>query len=267
MTALREDLERYVGGRELPHAARGGRIASAARSARYRLRRRRVRVVAAGALLAGAAGAWAVSHWLFPPPAVPFDLRAYRYRSASNELRHAPAFDTVRRGDILGVSLDADGPQYVYALSVYGQRDPPTWVAAMQPELAGGATERPDGWGLLVPDGQQRVDCTRLETTSADVPYEGLWVFASAEPQPRLAEWLAELQRLASAGATGVPLARARELLLEGPPALRGSTVRVSAEERAAMANLCSTPAVANAADWPLEGVVRYVVAYRVEVE
>jgi len=269
MTELREDLERYLGGREPPLAARGGAIASATRAVRYGLRRRRVQAVAASALLAGAVGGWLAFQWLFPPSILPAELRAYRYRPATGELLVAPAFDSVRKDDILGVAVETGRPCTLYALSVFGQRDPPTWVAPMKPQLAAATPAPTDSWGLLVPEGRQQVHCTEITSASADIPYEGLWVFASAEPNPRLDDWMSELARLADAqsGAPGIPLARARQLLVDGPPVLRGAAVQVSGDERAALARLVSSAAASDQVDWPLEGLMRYVVAYRVEAE
>ena len=263
MTELREDLERFLGGDELPFAARGGWLASAARSSRYVLRRRRVQTAAAAALLVGALGGWAMYRAFAPPSAVEF--RATRFREGdANPYSVVPQFDDVRNRDILGVVVEAAEPRYVYALSIFGERDPPTWVAPLPVQaVPEGAGTSPDGWCQLVePGAARRLNCARIDDPKG--PFEGLWVFAPKEPQPQLAEWMSELQRYAAEGKGQVAFETATRLLREGPPPTRGGPVRTTASERAALEALLAPGQAQGEVEWPLKDIPRYVVAFRV---
>ncbi len=294
-TALREDLQRWVEGSEPPFAARGGALAAGVRSARYWVRRHKPATAVAVTL---AAGCLAVLVALRnAPAAAPADpvVRAYRYSRPSRESVYYPQADTVRPGDILGVTLDAAAPQFVYALSVFGGRDPPSYVAPMRLVAVGAAADisaggaagstagsaagsaagrtgygQPaaaagDTWGLRVDPGAS-VNCTEITEASAADTYEGLWVFTSSEPQPQIEAWMNRLGELAAlAPGEAVPFSRAKEAFDAVQGRTRGGPVRLSAEENARVAGSLTAASVLGETDWPFTDPRRTAVFFRVE--
>ena len=194
--ALREDLDRWLGGVELPHAARGGRVARLVRGSRYAARRHKVAVAAGAALLLGASiGALL---WVRGGERSP-EITAFRYRGATNETVLSEEIVSVSPGDELGVVIDTPEPLYVYALSVSGQPAPPTWVAPMSLVWNSFEPREDDGrvpeyhaflgttqTAVHLPAGRTQIVCTLIDDYDPSDPYEGLWVFTSRKPHASL---------------------------------------------------------------------------------
>jgi hypothetical protein len=277
-TALREDLQRYVEGSGLPLAARGGVLAAGARTARYWVRRHKP-LTAVALTLAAALLSILIVVWSAPvPPAV---VTAYRYRenaSPKDRVLFAPAFDTVRPGDVLGVRVNADEPQWVYVLSAFGARHPPTFVAPMVTrELVldgSSAAARPDPaaagggeleWGRRVAPGVT-VNCTEIQPSSAAGSYEGLWIFTSKTKRADLEVWMRRLSEQArQAPEQAVPLERAMSMLDEAPLTSRGGIVQMTDAQLAREAEALDAAALVGDVDWPFRDLDRTEVFFRVE--
>jgi len=272
--AMREDLERWLAGIEPPRAARGGPLARGVRGLRYAWRRHRLASATAAALLLGlVAGALHVSE-----PRAALDVQPYRFDPRTDASVDIWSGDTVSADDIVGVRVASDRPRYAYALSVFGDRDPPTWVAPMPVELVtvaepGGEprdpepVEYPDAWGVRVPPGRAWINCTQIEGTADEVPFEGLWVFTSDEPQPDLVAWMDRLERMRTGqgpGAPGVPFAAAWDALQRPPDLVRGASPRQSEAERRGQLRAITREALRDDDDWPLEDPERHVFFFRV---
>jgi len=278
-TELREDLQRYVEGSELPLAARGGVLAASARAGRYWVRRHKaltaVALTLAAALLSILIVVWSAP---VPPPVV----TAFRYRHSakdSEKVVFAPAFDTVRPGDVLGVEVNADEPQWVYVLSAFGARHPPTFVAPMVTTVLVLGGESADAsreqtapasadsldWGQQVRPGV-KVNCTKILDTSATGSYEGLWIFTSKTRRPDLETWMRRLGELAEqTPEKAVPFDRAKALFDEAPPASRGGIVEMTDEQLAREAESLDAASVVGDSDWPFKDLDRTEVFFRVE--
>jgi hypothetical protein len=266
---LSEDLQRFLDGVQLPLAARGGAVADVGRRSRYFARRHRAALLGAAAALA------IVLAWWFAPDKViqaPLVKQKHWRFDGGTPLELQPG-TPARLDDILGVEVASTEPVYVYVLSIFGQQNPPGWVLPMVPMTDYGKAEI-DGpasdWGLRVDPGAAptAVACTRVVTTRADVPFEGLWVFASAERQPQLSEWMHALQDAAAlpgSGQPGVPFDTALGMLAGLKPTHRGGRLDLPAGEQAGLTSWFSAEALARQDAWPYDDPLRYEFFYVVE--
>jgi hypothetical protein len=288
---LGDDLERWVEGSELPRAARGGAIAAAARSSRYWARRHKPLVAVASTVLVALAGIGAVQ-WLTPGPDPV--VRAFRFTQGpdptQDQIEFYPKADTVRAGDILGVTLDADTPQHVYAVSVFGDRDPPSYMAPMvltvlrhgdgtplldseidaarnPPDDAASIAAAPSGWDIVVEPGWM-MTCTTIGKESPPDSYEGLYIFTSPEPRKDLVDWMKRMYELAQVLPNkALPYADALAMLdnKSSGSVPRGGIVVPTPEQKARIAHSVTAAHFKNGDDWPLADPLRTSFFFRVE--
>ncbi len=259
---LDEDLERYLGGTEMPIAARGGALGSVARSTRYFLRRNRfvvamaatlILTLVAARLLVGEGGL-AVAEY-------------YSYDPQTQTLVHDPP--AVREGEVLGVTIDTDVPLYVYAVSAFGERDPPTWIAPMEPQILDssvGLTKKGEerrGWAILVPEGETSLSCTAVGDYDGEVPYEGVWVFASREPDPKIEQWMNTLRTLERPPLGAVPYEAAKRAF-DNPPRTRGRPVELTADEESDLSRQLTAERIMGEAEWSFTDSQRFAKFYPV---
>lgn len=269
--ALREDLERFLSGLELPLAASAEGVSRLVRRGRYAVRRHRVWAIGGAALLAGAmlgAVAWVRS--VVPPD----EITAFRYRPEANETVLDSDITSVRAGDELGVVIRTQEPLYVYAVSIFGQRDPPTWVAPMWLKaVPGPTTGSPEGLptetrqGLRIPAGTTQVVCTVIGPYDSDNPYEGLWVFTSREPSESLEGWLATMDDQASESEhKAIPFAAARLAYGSTGDGVRGgSPPERSPQQARAMSDSLTAAMLLGESEWPFEDPRRWSQVWPVE--
>ncbi len=210
---LREDLERWLGGHEVPHAAHAGKLRRWARRVTWQVRQRPWLSAAAGLVLAGAAGVWYYN--ANPPEGWNFlGGQPLRYDSESRlQVPLGEGNKVVGLSDWIGFSLNSNKPVYVWALSYFGPADSPDrvcpWRACTPDE-----PDRTEGsWGLRVPEGEQIVLGTQIRGKPSDV--EGLVLLVSPEPRPYMETWFKLLDE--KVGDEGVPWEIAKAL---GPQAL-----------------------------------------------
>jgi len=268
--ALFEDLDRWLGGVELPIAARGGRWARLVRGSRYAVRRHKVAAAAGAALLLGALTGALL--WMGDDTGGR-EIKPFRYRQSTNETVFDPGIVSVSPGDQLGVVIETEEPLYVYVLSVSGQPDPPTWVAPMalllnefEPSSADGAkpTYHPflgtQQTAALVPPGRTEIYCTQIGKYDPTIPFEGLWVFTSKAPHATLESWLDSLDAVRQTSENGmVGYAEALRLLAGGAPLTRGgSPPRPTAQQGRAMADSLTAAMLRDGNDWPFDDPRRW---------
>ncbi len=272
---LLEDLERYLGGQELPLAARGGNAADMARRARYFARRHRGRLLAAvaglliiaTAVIAAELGDDAGGMQIFEP---------YRYDAETWKPIAVGHGDSASLNEVIGVLVKNERPLYLYVLSVFGQANPPDWIVPMEPQaviqdIEGTEwTPTPDAledqWALRIDprEGGTHVACARIEELSADIPYEGLWVIASPEPQPHLASWMSALRRdslFSDDGSEAITYTRAHELFAAVE---RGSSPNLSATERAKLLSHLDADGVFSE-EWPFNHSQRFTFFFKMD--
>lgn len=292
--ALAADLECFVHADALPIAARGGPAGSLLRNARYALRRRRVVLVSGLALAAGAlAGAILFSD---PPP----EQLTYWSRTEAGHVNLEPL--TVAVGDLLGLTLTHTRDCWVYTLSAFGARDPPSRLAPMTmvplqradaalPVAAGKADGQAalpprdsaagaDGpsdtnWGMHLSPGTHYLVCSRVEQAREEVPFEGLWVFVSDTPRADLEAWMHALRDVqlntgTAAAADGVAFEHAREVFVQAraarlaPPVLRGGEVDPDSIDELAVLEELDAAQVVGTLEWPYDDPRRYKFASQV---
>lgn len=264
MAAFADDLQRFVDGREQPHAARARFVRQPLRRLRWFARAHRATALTAAALVLGGLLGWA----LMPDAEAPATgvVTAFRAAADGSELQLADEIDAVRDGDVLGVVVESDEPLHVYALSVYGEPGRAMYVAPLMPAPLDPADEASivfDDWNLTlrVPAGRTALSCAAIEAGLPGVTREGLWVFTSPETQPVLSGWLRTLDELVARDGQ-VELGAAREHL--DLDALRGANLdgdltaarHMSARLREAMS--------ARDAAWPLSDPQRTVFSFEV---
>ncbi len=271
---LREDLSRFISREQPPIASQGGAFVRLLRSGRYALRRRRI---VAAAVLALGAGLTA-GNWIFEEE--PLDVRWFRVRAgiesgAPEEVSYYPDVASVRFADRIGAIIETDGPKYVYAMSVFGELSPPTWMLPMQVQLLD-ADRRSDNdgvvpddpWAMRVEAGETRLICTEIASVEDAVPYEGLWLYVSDQPVPRISQWMDQLHRLASDGVSNagrVGYAVARALFEAGPGALtRGKSATLSKAEKRRVSDLLTAETIMGQ-EWILEDPKRFHVSMKVD--
>jgi tRNA A-37 threonylcarbamoyl transferase component Bud32 len=206
---LAEDLDRYLEGRVVPEAVvRRRGVAARSRSVKYALRRHRV-ATALVVMLVLATLVGGVTWWLRPE--LPELARFFRFTPDSDvddedadAVMQAVAsgrgrtvfWDTdpsVGRNDLLGVTLELPAPRFVYCLSVFGERDPPTWVVPVEPFPTNAPDLERGDWRVPVFEGMPNLVCSQIRSVSDDVPYEGLRIYLAEEPNPTLETWFDEL--------------------------------------------------------------------------
>ena len=279
--ALREDLDRWLGGVELPLAARGGRLARIVRGSRYAIRRHKVAAAACAALSLGALlGAFA---WV-GGGGEPWTINPFRFRSSTGKTTYGSDIVSVSPGDRLGVVIDTSEPLYVYVISTFGQRSPPTWLAPMSLQVAdfqplGGDEQRPEYHpfggtlqsALRIPPGSTRIVCTDIQALDPADRFEGLWVFTSREPHASLESWIDVLDFEARKTNHGVEYETARLLYARaqsGPdvsPTRGGSPAPLSAQQRSIIADSVEAAMLLGESEWPFEDSRRWSEVWPVE--
>ena len=268
---LREDLDRWHGGVELPIAAHGGRMGRIVRGSRYAIRRHKLAAVACAALLVGAsAGAFA---WLGSGQDDALAIRPYQSFANGGMPAIGDEIVSVSRGDSLGVIIETPEPIYVYVLSIYGQPKPPTWLRLMALQLVdfkprGDEREVPEFHpfgdtrtsSILVPPGVAKLLCTNIGDYDPADPYEGLWVFTSRQPHAALEAWLDALDLEAHSTGHGVEYETARSLFADavaggaGGPLTRGSSpAPLSRQQAQGLAASLDAAMVLGESEWPYD--------------
>jgi hypothetical protein len=285
---LADDLDRFLDGRVVPEAVvRRRGVAARSRSVKYALRRHRVATALVVTVLV-AAIVGGVTWWMRPD--APELARFFRLPAGdqgtsagavvpggegatASEAPSGPAHvfweddPTIGQGDIIGVSLDLPAPRVVYALSVFGQRDPPSWVFPVRPQPQGFEDSTVNDWNASAPEGDSDFLCTRIDTTSADVPFEGLRVYLAEKPVPLLETWLEEL--FVRFGGEAVPFPEALELLQDissGEFVSRGGDApQLDQDQRRALAQALETSREdAPSGGWPDLGAEAFQVFFEV---
>jgi serine/threonine-protein kinase len=260
---LASDLSCFLDGTELPVAARSGHIGGLLRRLRYAVRRHAtlslVTVVAALAvtttLALGPFGAATIEgrprFFRWTPEDFEGDVLA-QLDTGAGQVVYRTESDRAHPHDLLGLDLDADEPTYVYALSAFGGSENPEWFVPMginevawselgadgSPERAAQALvgEPTGSWGMLMPAGRTRLICTQLGPWSPEVSHEGLWIFTSPEEQPRIDAWMTRMNRDYPAGKVTFEQARLAFEAAAEPELTRGSSVELTARQRASLA-------------------------------
>ena len=207
--ALRDDLNRYLGGLE-PLARRASSVARLWRRAQHALRRRPL--VAAGLATVVTA---TVLFLFWPESQERFIKGAFRLAEGARIPEVQELGRPVHPGDTLGVRLEVDSTAHVYALSVFGEDHEGRRLLPMLPERwvpEGLQAERSGHYDLRVPKGSSDVVCTVLGPDAQG--QEGLMVIAAATPLASIEAWLAMLDgRSRDLGGMGVPYAEGMNFL------------------------------------------------------
>ncbi len=208
--AFREDLERYVEGREVPLATRSSKLRAFARKSKYMLRRHPIAASIAGALVLGAIGAAAMPK----KSKLVLSSSFYRYDLAGGRELRLPARDgEIGVGDVIVKKISTPGSVYVYTLSVFGSNEHDRFVWPWRTAALGdierfGRADEP--WGLEVgEDDDRRVLCTKIE--NAANRFEGVLVLESPTPRVEIESWMTQLASFP--GESGVPYAKAMQFL------------------------------------------------------
>ncbi len=204
---LREDLERWLGGHELPHAAHAGKLRRWMRRATWQVRQRPWLSAAAGLVFAGTVvWGWELLH---PPELQLTDLRPVRYDSTTRASVWLDEGEkVVKPDDYLGFSLHSNMPVHVWALSVYGPADSPDRVSPWHAVPAEDPTPREGEYGLRLPEGTSVVLGTQIDVNPK--PCEGLVLLVADGDRPYIERWLADIRD--NQGEQGMPWERAKEL-------------------------------------------------------
>jgi serine/threonine-protein kinase len=252
---LREDLERSIGGKEVPHAVRSNRWRALARATRIQLRHHpwsmgSAAVVAASLLV-----------WFFSARINAGDIEriktnsdrelhrqtaelrtlamgpvmtCFRVPDSSEHARTAdvsslPSIriqngDPVEPGDYLGLSVATSLPQHLYVLSLFSTGDGRRFIAPMSPcrkeEVMTAKPKSPkEPWAFAVPHGTTDVVCTRIDAAGSPNKMEGLILIIGSDVQPDFEQWMDELAL--RGGGHGVLEADAWALYAD-PPVTRG---------------------------------------------
>ena len=251
---MREDLERYLRGDEVPIAARAGRVRRWVRGAGSRLRN--PAVSGAGAALLTALVVLAVFQMKSSPLPISIEgARAY----ADGVDRVLKAGGRVSVGEELGVAIRNEDPAWIYALSVYGGDDRDSRrVSPMipQPRPMPEEVGRDGRWDLHLEPGEHEVACTRIDEGSLEVELEGLIVFACPQPEEWLEAGLGELHALGGA----VPFEEAMERLHRHAGTLTRGGMLTGSEEEARLSlavRELTLEQIAGEERWPLEEIGR----------
>ncbi|MBC8403816.1 MAG: serine/threonine protein kinase [Planctomycetes bacterium] len=158
-------------------------------------------------------------------------LEGWRYSADSSVVAKIGVGSKVKVGDDLGVRISNSKPTVVYALSVFGGNNSRTrYVSPMRsvPLIDGVPQSTNEAlWGLSLAAGEHEVICSRITEYN---PYEGLLVFACAEPAPVLEEWLKTLDAIYSLDSIAMSQKDAFMLLddIQNPIRVRGKSPRGS---------------------------------------
>jgi hypothetical protein len=257
--ALREDLERYVGGREAPIAVRSERWRAFARTSRYFVRRHRWRVSIAASLAAivliGVA-VWKQTHDVVADSvrhssaAAPV-IAAFRVSERGTGKAMIEDGDNVYPGDLLGVTVSTNQAQFMYVLSVFCRRDGQRFLSPMRPEPIAEYLQGPSDKELPlcreVEPGRTDFVCARVGPASEQLnSIEGLLVITGPDKYREFDDWILLLDaRSRNYSPKGVPEADAWEVL-ENPSRVRGDPAQdLTAEQRARYFPAMKTPSVA----------------------
>jgi hypothetical protein len=273
--ALREDLDRWLGGIELPHAASGGRIGRLVRGSRYAIRRHKVAAAAGSALLLG--GLIGALIWV-GGAAAPLVISPFRYHPDTGDTDMDQRIVSVNPGEWLGVVISTQEPLYVYVVSISGQPSPPTWLRPMslQPGLFKPMNDDGDvptfhaflqttQTALRLPAGTTQVLCSQIGDYDPANPNEGLWVFTSRKPHPALESWLDGLDEAARQTLRGVNYETARQLFASAVSTTRGEPVpRLTARQSQAMADSLTAAMLLGESEWPFDDPRRWSASWPV---
>jgi len=196
-TELREDLERYLDGRE-PQAAHASRLRSAWRGVRYRIRKDPRWTGTLGMLTVALV---ATVLWLTvgtQGPAIEFG-EGLRYPRTTDSAPWTPVEigegGVLRPGDSMGVVLEVAQRAYVHGLFVFRNKDDqevyvcpiPVGTREDGPRVEPEATEP---WFLQLREGTHHL-ITGIVDESDE--YEKLLIYASPYFEPALEEWMKDL--------------------------------------------------------------------------
>jgi len=279
-----EDLTCYLDGSALPVAARSGRLGGYARRLRYAVRRHATAALVAAAVLLAVTATLVYGpldeiflqdetrffRWTADEPAsadgADEDTVA-QAKAGKGRLVFRSQSDRARPGDVLGVELRASRETYVYALSTYGDQVEPQWFAPMEiEEISSEPVGESTGlWGLKLPEGTSRLICTELGPAGVAAAHEGLWVFTSPEPQPRLDAWMSRMARHPQGAASYAEAQAAFEAAAQ-PEITRGQGVSLSAEQLAALAVDFTLADMLNDDHWQLRDLQLHAVSFSVHV-
>ncbi len=182
---LREDLRCYLDGRAVPTAVRGSLGRKVTRTGVYLARRHPV--VAAGVLvLVTATVALAGSDWRRPSEETSFGSAFRTSKEGATTLLKQG--DEVQIGDVLGVTVEAGDPCFVYSFSVFGgERMEDRWVRPCTGRAKDAETLDETSWALHLPKGRHSVEITQLDDGSVPAGHwEGILAFVSTSSEPWL---------------------------------------------------------------------------------
>jgi hypothetical protein len=226
---LREDLERWLGGHELPRAVRAGKLRRGMRRVRWQVRQRPWVSAAAGLVLAGGAGI------LFHNRDLALDdVRPLRYDSQTKQAVFLDQGEpVVHKDDYLGFSFHSNKAVHVWALSVYGPQGAPDRVTPYRAVIPDELT-REGEYGLRLRAGENIVLGPQMDANPN--PSEGLMLFVSDEEEPFMEDWFGKMN--AGQGDSGMAWAQAKELGIQSVSVTRGvdrHTRALTPEEREAI--------------------------------
>jgi len=245
--ALREDLERYVDGREAPIAVRSERWRAMARTSRYFFRRHRWRVAIGAMVVIGVAVYMetrdavtaSVTHRVLESAAADPVLAAFRMPDSGAGKSMIDEGDSVYPGDLLGVTVSTNQHEFMYVLSVFCRADGKRFLAPMQPEplqeYLEGSTKKVLPLCREVEAGRTDFACATIGRASGSQnAIEGLLIITGREKHRDLDDWIDWLDaRGADFKPRGVPEAEAR-YRLENPSLTRGDPAQgLTREQRA----------------------------------
>ena len=118
--------------------------------------------------------------------------------------------------------------------------------------------------GLVVPAGRVRLICTALGAWDPAVTREGLWVFTSPRPQPRLDAWMGRMLRDHRGGKVSYEQAEAAFAAAARPELTRGGAVELTDLQRSALAVEFDLADMAAEEDWPYEDPRLHAVSFAV---
>ena len=211
---LREDLERFLSGTEVPLAARGRVRRLAVRQVRYFARRNPRTMAAAAVALVAVSITWAAyrhfTRW--SPPELDFLALSTNQPTPTRLLPES----TLSVDDNVLVKLTSRSPSILYALWISQDGD----MSYVKPvHLSDGAETESNtkGWAKTAEAGRQTLHGGKLERPHGESPRAGLRVIACPEPQPLFEAWFDELDVAAADWGEegGVPNATAT-LMLQG---------------------------------------------------
>jgi hypothetical protein len=228
--ALRQDLERYLGDDEVPIASRSSGSRRFALRTRSILRKHPWKLGIAGMVVVGlVVGLWS---WSQRPPVQRPLLAAFCLATevtATPEPVPLAEGQDVQAGDYMGVTVAANAPQFVYALSTFQPSPGDRRFSPMEPifmEDLDKKLDRANPWRLEIPADRLgepvHVLCARILPENR---VEGLLVFAGEEVRKDVEAWFESLVYLQQRGMPdGVPEAEAIKALHDPPNRTRGSS-------------------------------------------